>query len=323
MTKYVISGYIGFDNFGDEAIVKVLTTHLRNINAEKITVLSSNPNKTAKLYNVESVNFLKFIKPILESDVLISGGGSLLQDITSLKSLIYYLAVIVTALVFNKKVIVFAQGFTPFRTKIGKFLTKFVLKYCDKIYIRDSKSQSMLSSMNLNSKLIADPVFSIEIPSIESKNGVGVQLRNYSTLNNSFLESLADEIAKNFPNETIKIFSLQNSIDYEVSIKFAELLKNKNIKAKIYDNMEIDETINEISNLEYLIAMRFHACLVGAKAGVKTLGINYDVKVLNLSNMIGFPIVNLDKTNLSEEFEKIFSIDVKKFNIPEFKFPEL
>ena len=24
MTKYVVSGYIGFDNFGDEAIAKVL-----------------------------------------------------------------------------------------------------------------------------------------------------------------------------------------------------------------------------------------------------------------------------------------------------------
>ena len=61
MAKYVISGYLGFDNFGDEAIAKVLTTHLKNINAEKITVLSSNPNKTAKFYNVESVNFLKLI----------------------------------------------------------------------------------------------------------------------------------------------------------------------------------------------------------------------------------------------------------------------
>ena len=64
MTKYVVSGYIGFDNFGDEAIAKVLTTHLKSIGAEKITVLSSNPVKTASLYDVYSENFLKFIKPI-------------------------------------------------------------------------------------------------------------------------------------------------------------------------------------------------------------------------------------------------------------------
>ena len=60
MTKYVISGYIGFDNFGDEAIAKVLTAYLKSKGAEKITVLSSNPSKTAQLYDVDSENYLKF-----------------------------------------------------------------------------------------------------------------------------------------------------------------------------------------------------------------------------------------------------------------------
>ena len=78
-------GYIGFDNFGDEAIASVLIANLKKNGAEKITVLSSNPIKTANLYGVNSEYFLKFFKPILETDVLISGGGSLLQDVTSLK----------------------------------------------------------------------------------------------------------------------------------------------------------------------------------------------------------------------------------------------
>ena len=47
MTKYVVSGYIGFDNFGDEAIADVLITHLKNNGAKKITVISSNPQKTS------------------------------------------------------------------------------------------------------------------------------------------------------------------------------------------------------------------------------------------------------------------------------------
>ena len=51
MTKYVISGYIGFDNFGDEAIAKVLTTYLKSKGAEKITLLSSNPHKTERQYH--------------------------------------------------------------------------------------------------------------------------------------------------------------------------------------------------------------------------------------------------------------------------------
>ena len=128
MTKYVISGYIGFDNFGDEAIAKVLTSYLKSKKAKKITVLSSNPHKTARLYDVYSANYLKFFKPIIESDVLISGGGSLLQDITSLKSLIYYLAVIVFALVFKKKVIIFAAA-----TVFSHFFANIIMGIANRI----------------------------------------------------------------------------------------------------------------------------------------------------------------------------------------------
>lgn len=323
MTKYVVSGYIGFDNFGDEAIAKVLTSKLKNLQAEKITLLSANPNKTAKLYNVESEYYLKFFRPIIETDVLISGGGSLLQDITSLKSLIYYLTVIVTALVFNKKVIIFAQGFTPFRTKIGEFFTKFVLKHCHKIYVRDTKSQEILKKMDLKSELVSDPVYDLKHTGEISHSGVGIQLRSFPTLNDNFLIKLANKIEEKFCNEEIKIYSLQDSLDYDVAQTFQKILESKNIKSKIYCEMNVDKTINELSNLEYLIGMRFHANLVAAKAGVKVLGINYDIKVLNLAKHVGFPIIGLEQEDFSSEFNDLLAIDTSKYNIPTFNFPEI
>lgn len=42
--KVVLSGYYGYDNFGDEAILSVLISHLQQIGAD-ITVLSHNPQK--------------------------------------------------------------------------------------------------------------------------------------------------------------------------------------------------------------------------------------------------------------------------------------
>ena len=113
MTKYVVSGYIGFDNFGDEAIAKVLVDRLKHEGAEKITLISSNPEKTAKLYGVEACPMLKFFDSIKNSDVLVSGGGSLLQDVTSFKSLLYYLGVIYTAIILGKKVEIYSQGIGP------------------------------------------------------------------------------------------------------------------------------------------------------------------------------------------------------------------
>lgn len=313
MTKYVVSGYIGFDNFGDEAIAGVLTENLKKNGAEKITLISSNPLKTSKLYGVNSVGMFGFLKPIMKTDVLISGGGSLLQDVTSLKSLIYYLGIIITALFFRKKVIIFAQGFTPFRTKLGKLLTKFVLKKCYKITVRDKESQKLLNEIGIESTLTCDPVFGVNIPPVE-KHGVGLQLRSFPTLTDEFLEKLISEIKLRFPDQELKLISLQDNIDLPVLEKF---------EGKIFKNLTVEEAIKEISSLEYLIGMRFHACLIAAKAGVKVLGINYDKKVETLAHEVGFPLVNLDDEDLSDGFKKIDKLNPNEYNIPEFSISNL
>ena len=322
MTKYVISGYIGFDNFGDEAIAEVLVTHLKKIGAEKITYISSNPQKTSQLYNVNSVGLLEFIKPIINSDVLISGGGSLLQDVTSLKSLIYYLVVILTALLFGKKVIIFAQGFTPFRTKFGKFFTNIILKYCDTISVRDSKSQEYLASMGISSKLVSDPAFSLTIPDVP-KNGIGIQLRNNENLSETFLQNLANEIRKNFSDKEIKLLSLQDNLDIEALNKFKKILEEKGIKSTLYQNLNIKETVEVLSSVEYLIGMRFHACLISSKAKTKVLGINYDIKVEKLAKEIGFPILDFNEKDFPDKFNELINTQVENYKTPIFEFKDI
>lgn len=322
MTKYVVSGYIGFDNFGDEAIAQILTNRLKDLGAEKITLISSNPEKTSKLYGVNSVGMFKFLKPIFESDILISGGGSLLQDLTSLKSLVYYLGIISTALILRKKVFIFAQGFTPFRTQIGKILTKQVLKHCHKITVRDTKSQDLLKEIGINSELVADPVFGIKTCKTNTHEGLGIQLRKFPKISKDFMNNLADEISKNFPNQKVKLISLQDSLDFRILETFSHILDSKGIQSEILKGLSVTDAIEEISNLEYLISMRFHSCLVGAKAGVKVLGINYDIKVQNLAKTIGFPIINFDK-NISNRFEKLLEINPNEYSIPDFEFPNL
>ena len=320
MTKYVISGYIGFDNFGDEAIAGVLINNLKNSGAEKITVISANPEKTSRLYGVETCGMFRFLYPILTSDVLISGGGSLLQDITSLKSLLYYLFVIMTGIIFRKKVIIFAQGFSKFRTNIGEILTSSVLKLCSKVSVRDINSQNYLQKFGINADLVADPVFGINISHTAEHKGVGVQLRDCRGLNNEFLISLAEEIAQKFKNEEIKLFSFQDNIDLPVIEKFAEFLTSNGSIVKIYKNLSVPEVIHEVSQLEYFISMRFHGCLISAKSGVKTLGINYDKKVQSLSENVGFPVINMYGCEVKSGLDLLSAQNPSEYQIPEFSF---
>ena len=305
MTKYIVSGYIGFDNFGDEAIQNVLVKKLKSEGAGKITLISSNPEKTKKIHEVDSCGMLKFLPALAKSDVLISGGGSLLQDVTSLKSLIYYLGVIYLALILGKKVEIFAQGIGPIKSAIGRFLTQIALKHADKISVRDSASQELLKNWGIEAELVPDPIFGLDIEKLDYADGVGIQLRSFEGINEIFLNKLADEIEKNFKDKRIVILSLQDSLDFEVCTRFSEILKSKNINSSVLSSLNINEVINQISKLEYLISMRFHANVIGIKAGVKTLAINYDPKVEKLAKEYNLPCINLNHEDFSKEFENL------------------
>ena len=304
--KYVVSGYIGFDNFGDEAIAHILSQKLKASGAEKVTLISSNPEKTSKLYDVFSCGMLGFLPSLLDADVLISGGGSLLQDVTSFKSLMYYLAVIYSAVILGKKVEIFAQGIGPINSAIGQFLTKIALKKAEKISVRDKKSQELLKSWNIESELVKDPVFDIELPHKNRKGMVGVQLRSFRGVDDSFIQKLAVEVSKNFPDKKIVLISLQDKTDLGVCEQFARELKNRGINdIEIVSGLDVKGATDVISNLEYLIAMRFHANVVGIKAGVKILAINYDPKVENLVQEYNLPFINLSDDDFTEQFEHL------------------
>ena len=311
MTKYIVSGYIGFDNFGDEAIAKVLVDRLKKDGAEKITLISSNPEKTAKIHQVNSCQMLNFWKDLREADVLISGGGSLLQDVTSVKSLIYYLGVIYSALILGKRVEIFAQGIGPINSKIGQILTRIALKFARKISVRDKKSQEFLTKWNIKSELVNDPILDLEIPNKNKKGVVGIQLRAYPTLTDKFLNNLADEIVKHFPSKRIQLISLQDSIDLEVCEKFAHYLRIKGFEGdiEILNNLSINQVFEYISNLEYLVAMRFHANVVGLKAGIKTLAINYDIKVKKLAEQYNLPLIELKQNDMDKEFNQFLALN--------------
>lgn len=304
----LISGYYGFDNFGDEAILGVLTSKLKELNAD-VRVLSKNPSKTASLYGVKSTPFFclsRVIFQIMKCDILISGGGSLLQDVTSLKSLLYYLWVINTALFFRKKVIIFAQGIGPINNKFGAFLTKNTLQRCTLVTVRDRKSRLLLSKWGVEVDLVCDPLFDLPLATSSPSNKVGVQLRSFKTLKEDLLILLAEQINKDFSDKEIEIFSFQDSLDLPVCKHFEEILKSKNpqIKTTLIFNQTSQEILEKISKLDYMIAMRFHAVLIALKYGIKTFAISYDIKVEKLAEEAQIPCVSM---LADEDYNNLFS----------------
>ncbi|MBR1424610.1 polysaccharide pyruvyl transferase CsaB [bacterium] len=326
--RFLLSGYFGFKNFGDEEILSLLIQKLQQAQ-HRITVISSDPKFTKSQYkdikSIYTFNFNEILSAIAKADVIVSGGGSLLQDATSLKSLFYYLFIIFTALIFGKKVIIFAQGIGPIDNNFGEFCTRVILKHCSYISVRDEKSYELLKSWGINAELVCDPIFSLNVQNKEEKKEVvAVQLRDFPTMSEKFITDLSNKVCENFSDKKIEIYSFQDSIDYDVCKKFENKLHeiNPDIKTTIYSGLTNTQITENISKAQYLIGMRFHSIIIGLLAKCKILTINYDIKVGKIAKEFDLPSLQLKKeitnqfeTLKNEQPEKIYEkVKTKKFN---------
>ena len=171
--KILLSGYYGFDNAGDDAVLFAIVQALREIIPDvDITVLSNQPEKTAQQFGVKAVDRwgkTSLPKAIKDCDVLISGGGSLLQDVTSKNGILYYLGVIKLAQMMRKKVIVYAQGIGPVNEPRNRALVAKILNKVQAITVRDFDSRRELMEMGVYREIMVavDPVLGISADSID------------------------------------------------------------------------------------------------------------------------------------------------------------
>ena len=179
MAGVVLSGYYGFGNSGDEAVLYSIISQLRETDPTvAVTVLSNQPELTSCEYGVHAVNRWRLravVRAIRDSSLLISGGGSLLQDVTGIRSIIYYLGIVFLAKLYGKPVMFYAQGIGPVSTWLGRTLTRTVVNRVDTVSVRDPRSAEELAQMGVTRppvRVTADPVFALE-PSSEDIESAG------------------------------------------------------------------------------------------------------------------------------------------------------
>ncbi len=140
----VICGYYGYGNAGDEEMLASLVSALsESENIGNICVMSATPNKTAREYGVSAVdrfNFSKVSAELARADVMIFGGGNILQDKTSTKSLLYYIQVLKTARAHACRIALCANGLGPIVRAKNTERVREALMLADYISLRDEAS---------------------------------------------------------------------------------------------------------------------------------------------------------------------------------------
>lgn len=301
MINLLIAGYHGFGNCGDEAILKAMTTNIRDIAKDvEITALSHNPDFTKTEYGIKSVqrfNVFQVLSAIRHSDIILSGGGTLLQNGTSTRSLIYYLSIIKIAKLFKKRVMLYANGIGPVTGSFNQRLVRSVINTVDVITLREKLSEADLRSIgvsNPNVTVTADAAFklnSIDDASAEKlllsegfedrgKMRVGVSVRAWSKAKygDDYILKLAracDNIADT--GKEIIFIPMQFPNDIAVSKKVASMMKNKSyVLTNKYTPPEI---LGVVGRVDAMVSMRLHTLIFAAVKNVPMLGIIYDPKI--------------------------------------------
>ena len=334
--KFLLAGYFGFGNFGDEAILKYAVAMLQYYYKEApISIITQNPDLIAKEYGLNGIyrfDFKKIIFGIKNCDCLIFPGGSILQDITSIKSILYYLSLIWLGIIFKKKVIMISQGIGPIKNPLAQKLTQKLLKKVSFISARDEKSYELLHKNGIPCELTADLIWAFtqktsskegeqitvygDISGAIDKQKVGIQLRNWFDLTEEKLQIIAKNTLKYFPEDEFnyKLICLQKNSDEESLIKLGKIMHEMQPKAEIELCIpkNTDNTVELLQNMDYMIAMRFHAGLCTINAEKPLLMLSYDPKTEEFCTELGLEYVNIQDLTENSYTEKIKWL--KEFN---------
>ncbi|MBQ9364441.1 MAG: polysaccharide pyruvyl transferase CsaB [Schwartzia sp.] len=339
MSKIVVSGYYGSKNAGDEAMLAAMIEVLKDLDPElNITVISADPEDTMRRHGVKAVPWLsagEIIKELRSADLMISGGGSLLQNVTSGRSLYYYLGIIRLSEMLGTPVMLYAQGIGPVHGSFARHWMNAISSKVSLITVRDRGSLDELISLNITRppiEVTADPVLAIHPVDREigrmilkkynasgAKPLIGISVREWRGWA-SYKQAIAAATSKIIEecDARVVFFPMQYPEDVACARSIADMAGDG--VTLLDDEYTTSELLSLVGNFDLLIGIRLHALIFAGVMGVPMVGISYDPKIDRFLDSIGerpcADLGSLTEENLMAKVRQMWQgrMDFKKKN---------
>ena len=301
----VISGYYGYNNSGDIMLLKSIVQNLRARRDDlNLTVLSFKPKETRAQFGVDAVhrfNLLAVFTRLRKAQLLITGGGNLIQDETSTRSLIYYLLVINTARFLGVKNMLYAKGIGPVsrRSNIGR--VRRAIGNVDLITLRESGSLDVLKEIGVTKpkvRVTADAAFAL--PSVDGSKAYLEQLgitkpffciairpwfHNPPDLERQ-VARFADHLVETYGYQAVFVLMWPEQ-DSEISRRVMALMKHDAIIADPGTKDYHDMGRSVLGLASFAVCMRLHALIFTMEKGVPAIGLEYGTKIRGFMEVMG------------------------------------
>ncbi len=319
MAKLLLAGYFGCGNLGDDAILVGFSDALGN-RPHEITVLSGAPEDTYryhKLHSVQRRDMRAVGEAIKACDAIVFPGGSIFQDVTSSRSVYYYLSLVKQAKAAGKKVILLGQGVGPLNSFMGKRWAATAFKMADAIAVRDPGSMTTLKNLGVEKSITvaADTAFLLPPPFQEEENQAGFQVGSMTTAGIAARPfGKGNAIAELF-GETARLLFQNNYMPVLIEMDHKEdgpLIQDINTRngGKVPDLRKQgrpQQIQTRLARMDAIIAVRLHAGILAATVGVPALMVSYDPKVTAFAKLMDLPCLPLEgltPTRLFEAFKE-------------------
>lgn len=294
----LICGAYGKGNAGDDSILEAILAQMRHIDPDiPLYVLSRDPKQTRLRYRVGAIHTFdpRFLLRMRKTSLYINGGGSLIQNVTSTRSLRYYLTNIAAAKWCGNPVLMYGCGIGPvFGEKNRKKAGSVIDRCADIIALRDPQSAKELSSMGVqrprmqltaDPALLLDPAEDAQVDSFLLSQGMEPQgayalfvLRPWNGFDEvcpSFAK--AAEVLYRQRGLTPVFLALEPGRDLQVSQQAASQVACPcHVLSAPHDGKLI---VGLMRRMAVVISMRLHALIFAAGQGIPLVGVVYDPKV--------------------------------------------
>lgn len=316
--KFFIGGAAGV-NTGDDAIQQVIISKLREMSpGSEITVTTQRPAETEAAFNVKALGVSPLTVPemfreIRKSDVVIIGGGTMIQDrlgISWRRGMITYTSLLVTLAKLNRKpTILLAVGVDPLVSRRGRFLTKHIIGKADLFVVRDDESKSLLRKIGIMKDSVivgSDAAFLLEPCDAQHADKILGRMGIIKGEKPLVAVSVVDEIWEQEKHKQ----SIAQACDYLIEIYDAQLLFVATDYRSSEDLNTIDQVIKQmrfgnegvhildtecnpsevlgiIGRADLALGMRMHFLIFAAMMNVPIISISRAAKVDSFLNSLG------------------------------------
>ncbi len=292
--RAVLCGYYGMGNGGDEALLATLLQMLpRDVTP---VVLSGNPAQTRSRYGVEACDrksATQVLNALRSSQAFIFGGGSLIQDSTSLFSPLYYAGLMGLAQKLGLRTFAWGQGIGPLNHAFTRWLAEQTFVGCDGISVRDGRSAQLLQDWNIDCLLAPDPVWALEaLPSTVvlelPEPRMAVSLRPHPSLTPARLQDIimALQGLQAECDASVVLVPFQPVQDLAIAQQVQAALKGPSLILERQDPRQLKGVFQHV---QFTLSMRLHGLIMAASEGCICSALSYDPKVNSLMKEVGLP----------------------------------